>query len=159
MTLPLTTIGRAEKVDLPDLHLSAVPAKVDTGADSSTIWASQVSEQPDGLHVVFFGKGHPKYTGEVKVFKQYTTTMVENSFGQKELRYKIKLRISVRSRLIRATFTLSDRQTKTYPILLGHRLLRGKFLVDVSDGELLHQKEKRKAQKLRESIKRLNEGA
>jgi hypothetical protein len=158
-TKALITIGRAEKIDLVDVSMGDVPAKVDTGADSSSIWVSHVAEQDDGLHIVFFGTGSPYFTGdEIVIRSGYRVTRVANSFGQKELRYKLKLRIRVRGRLIRATFTLSDRSQKTYPILLGRRLLQGKFIVDVSQGEALIADEKQKAKQLKQALRQLKNG-
>jgi ribosomal protein S6--L-glutamate ligase len=135
----LTIIGRAENINLLDFKLSGITAKVDTGADSSSIWVSNVEEKSDGLEFVLFGPSSPLYTGKVQRFSRadYTRTIVANSFGQKEMRYKVKLRIQLKERIIRASFTLSDRSQKTYPILLGRRLLQGKFLVDVSGGNPL----------------------
>lgn len=153
----LGIVGRAEMIDLPDLGLSEVPAKIDTGADSSAIWVSRVEEKADGLHCVFFGKGSPFYSGkEVIIGKGYVITRVANSFGHKELRYKLKLRIRIHGRLIKASFTLSDRATKTYPILLGRRLLAGKFLVDVTRGNTLAEIEKAKAEQLRQELQNLS---
>ena len=146
-TKKLTTIGRAEKLDLLDFGITDVPAKIDTGADTSSIWATKVQEKEDGLYFVLFGPDSPHYTGVVQRFTapDYSMTRVANSFGQKELRYKVKLRVKVKGRAIRATFTLSDRSQKTYPILLGRRLLHGKFVVDVSGGAPLLEEEQEKA--------------
>jgi hypothetical protein len=153
-----TIIGRAEKIELLDLGLTKVPAKTDTGADTSSIWASSVEEKADGLYCIFFGKKSPFYSGEAVHFppSSYTLTRVANSFGHAELRYKVKLRIRVNGRLVRATFTLSDRSLKTYPILLGRRLLHNKFLVDVTKGEALHAEEKKRAARLRKHISKLS---
>jgi hypothetical protein len=154
----LTTIGRAEKIDIVDFGLQSVPAKVDTGADSSSIWVSQVSERPDGLQCVLFGPESPYYTGEIIwIAKSYSVTRIANSFGHKEVRYKVQLRIRVRDKLIKATFTLADRSTKTYPILLGRRMLHGKFLVDVSQGKPLYEAEKRKRGLLQHDLQILND--
>jgi len=152
---PLTVIGRAENIDLLDFDMSSVPAKVDTGADSSAIWVSSIEEKEDGLHFILFGPEHPSYTGVIQHFTKpdYTLTRVANSFGQKELRYKVKLRIRVKERAIRATFTLSDRSQKTYPILLGRRLLHGKFLVDVAGGDPLKELEDQKAAALEHELR------
>jgi hypothetical protein len=151
-------IGRAEQIDIIDLNVNNVPAKIDTGADNSAIWASYVEETPGGLECVFFGPGSPFYTGlVVRMPTGYQITRVANSFGQKELRYKIKLRIRVNGRAIRATFTISDRSQKTYPILLGRRLLKGKFVVDVSKGQALREAEKSKAKKLHSDLSKLRE--
>lgn len=153
MSKKLDVIGRAERIEIRNLGLKDVPAKIDTGADGSTIWASKVSEQSDGLLCVFFGPGNEYYTGEEIVFPRYKTAYVENSFGVKEQRYKVKLNVTVKGRLIRASFTLSDRAQKTYPILLGRRLLKDKFLVDVSQGEPLSDKENQKSMIIQEKVK------
>jgi ribosomal protein S6--L-glutamate ligase len=154
----LTTIGRAEKIDLLDFDLLNVPAKVDTGADTSAIWASSIGEKEDGLYFVLFGPESPNYTGVIQRFTRpdYTLTRVANSFGQKELRYKVKLRVRVKGRVIRATFTLSDRSEKVYPVLLGRRLLHGKFLVDVTDGEPLAELEEQRAALLEADLRKIS---
>ncbi len=156
---PLTVIGRAEKIDLRDFGLMNVPAKVDTGADTSSLWVSDIKEEHDGLHFVLFGPGSPYYTGAEQVFStsDYELTRVANSFGQKELRYKIKLRITLKDRLVRATFTLADRSQKTYPILIGRRLLHRKFLVDVTGGDAMREEEDRKKRMLERDMGAINQ--
>lgn len=154
MPKKLTTIGRAEKIEMPAYGLSGIPAKIDTGADSSSIWASGIVEENDELRFVLFAPGSPYYTGKTITLKkdEYTVTRVANSFGHRELRYKVKLSIRAKDRLVRASFTLADRSKKTYPILLGRRLLNGKFLVDVRSGEPLIEEESAKADKLKLEI-------
>lgn len=154
MTQNLTTIGRAEKITLKEFGVHDIPAKIDTGADSSSIWASGISEENDELRFVLFAPGAAYYTGKVITLDSdhFSVTRVENSFGHRETRYKIKLSIIVKGRTIKATFTLADRSKKTYPILLGRRLLNGKFLVDVRSGEPLVEEESAKTEKLRLDI-------
>lgn len=150
----LMIIGRAEKADLVDMGLTKVPVKIDTGADASSIWAHATEVRDNKLHVIFFGKESEFYTGEEHVFlpQDFTVTRVANSFGQREIRYKIKLRIKIKKRTINGTFTLSDRSTKLYPILIGRSLLRKKFLVDVSKGNPLLEAEKERSLRLKEEL-------
>lgn len=150
-------IGRAEKIDFPELGLTAIPAKIDTGADLSSIWVSQVRESAEGLLVVLFGPGSSFYTGEALVFspKAYTITRIASSFGHKELRYRVKLSVRVKNKRINGTFTLADRKDKTYPVLLGRRLLHEKFVVDVSQGDPLIKEERKKKDKLRRELEEL----
>ena len=147
MTKKLTTIGRAERIDLIDFAVKSVPAKVDTGADTSSIWTSAVSEVGEQLCFTLFAPSSEYYTGEVIRLPRsaYSITRVANSFGVKELRYKVKIKIAIKGRVVRATFTLSDRSQKMYPILLGRRLLNRKFLVDVSGGDPLIDEEQARA--------------
>ncbi len=153
-----TIIGRAENIDLVDLAVFGVPAKTDTGADSSAIWVSDVRLDDEGLYCIFFGPASEFYTGNPVKFpmSSFSVTRVANSFGEKELRYKVKMRIRVKGRLIRATFTLSDRSRKTYPVLLGRRLLHNKFLVDVTKGQPLRDAEQEKTARLKSDMQRLD---
>jgi hypothetical protein len=150
-----TTIGRAEKVYLLDYLDKPVVAKVDTGADLSSIWASEIHETDGVLTFCLFGSESPAFTGDVVRLSEgeYSITRVANSFGQRELRYMVKFRIRLARRVIVATFTLADRSTKTYPILLGRRLLQGKFVVDVSKGQPLSDKEQAARERLRIELK------
>jgi hypothetical protein len=151
----LTVIGRAERIRLVNHGEPLVPAKVDTGADVSSIWATQVKEQDGKLGFVLFGKKSEFYTGEhISLPKsEYKLTRIANSFGDKELRYVVKLRIEVHGRKINTHFSLANRSRKTYPILLGRRFLQGRFLVDVSQGEPLIEIEKAKKAKLDDDLK------
>lgn len=155
----LTLIGRAEKVDFPQLAFKHIPAKVDTGADASSIWAHEVNVSNGKLEVVFFGPESPYYDGKIHTFPKsaYTMTRVSSSFGHREVRYKLKLKIKVKQRIINGSFTLSDRSAKLYPILLGRSLLKHKFLVDVAKGKPLIAEEKARRAKLKEEILSLNE--
>lgn len=150
----LALIGRAEKVNLLQLSAFKVPAKIDTGADASSIWAHSVKKDDKNLRVTFFGPRSAHYTGEVHTFlpNEYTITRVSNSFGHREIRYKVKLQIGIKGKLIKGTFTLADRSTKLYPILIGRSLIRNKFLVDVTKGSPLIAEEKARKVALREEI-------
>lgn len=150
---PLQIIGRVEEVEFVDYGISAA-AKVDTGAESSSLWASAIVEDDAGLSFIFFGPASPLYTGKaVHVGKgHYKQAYVVNSFGQKELRYKVKLRVNLADRLIAATFTLSSRENMVYPILVGRRLLYGKFVVDVRGGTPLAEEEQKRSFELQNSV-------
>jgi hypothetical protein len=150
----LTIIGRAEKMDIIDHNVINLPVKIDTGADTSSIWASKVEKVGKNLHVVLFDEKNPYYTGEIIVYKprQYTTTRVAKSFGVKELRYKVKLKVRILERTINATFSLADRSKKLYPVLIGRSLLNKKFLVDVSKGHPLARQEKQRARALKKVL-------
>ncbi|HEV2403034.1 MAG TPA: RimK/LysX family protein [Candidatus Saccharimonadales bacterium] len=130
------TIGRTEEIYLPGYIDQAVIAKVDTGADVSSIWASGIHKLQNKLEFRLFAPGSPYYTGTVITLPrgEYSLKIITNSFGQRESRYSVKLRIKLAGRTVRASFTLADRSQMAYPILLGKRLLRGKFVVDVSRG-------------------------
>lgn len=156
----LTLIGRAEKVDFPQLSAVKVPAKIDTGADASSIWAHKIENDDGTLKVVFFGLSSEHYDGKVHIFSanQYTITRVSSSFGHKEVRYKVKLKIIIKGRLINGTFNLANRGTKLYPILIGRSLLRQKFIVDVSKGSPLTAAENARKAALEKELIKLKDG-
>lgn len=133
MTLQDTNIiGSTEKVDFPEFNLEGIPAKVDTGADSSAIWASAINEHEGELTFTLFDKSSRFYTGQPITTKDYQLTQVKNSFGHAEFRYKVRLKVRLSGRLIIARFTLADRSANRFPILIGRRTLHGKFFVDVT---------------------------
>ncbi|MGH7142073.1 MAG: RimK/LysX family protein [Candidatus Saccharimonadales bacterium] len=128
----INTLGSTILVDFPVLGLNKVPAKVDTGAASSSVWASSIDEEDGTLQYVLFDRLSPFYTGQKLSTRAFTYTPIRNSFGHTELRYKVRLQIIISGRTIRASFTLADRAKNSSPVLIGRRTLRGKFLVDVS---------------------------
>lgn len=127
-------IGSTEKVSFPTLNVSDVHAKIDTGADVSSIWCGSINPVDEGIECVFFSPSSEHYTGEKVFFKkgEYKFSRVHNSFGHDEKRYKVKIPVIISGRRVLASFTLSDRSKKTYPILIGRKLLARKFLVDVT---------------------------
>ncbi len=147
-------IGRVEKVSFPELSIKNVHAKIDSGADLSSLWATGIHEDGNILKFKLFGRKSPHYTGkEIEIpAPHYLLTRVANSFGHKEFRYVVKLQIKLSGKIIVATFTLSDRAKKTYPILIGRKLLKGKFLVDVSKGTPLNMIESKKKTRMEKEL-------
>ncbi|HSX07319.1 MAG TPA: RimK/LysX family protein [Candidatus Saccharimonadales bacterium] len=133
-------VGRAEKIAFPELGFKGVPARIDTGAKTSAIWAD-ATQTGDTLTITFFGKTSPLYTGEAVKVREFETVTVTSSTGQVQERYKIRLLVKIKGRKIRAWFTLADRSTQVYPVLVGRNLLRGKFIVDVQKGHELSEQE------------------
>src|SRR5262249_40434390 len=128
----LPHIGTTVHVSLFGGRYANVPAKVDTGADSSSVWASEIVERNGKLSFVLFDNTSPFYDGKLITTSDYKVISVKNSFGQSEFRYKTHLTLKVEGRAIRAHVTLADRSGNRYPVLIGRRTLSGKFLVDVS---------------------------
>ncbi|WP_369822756.1 ATP-dependent zinc protease [Spirosoma sp. 209] len=138
---PKQVIGMTDLIDFPDLGLFEVQAKVDTGAFTSSLHCKNVRLVRAGertrLSFWLIGK-----TGEpARRFysDQYSQRMIRNSFGVAEKRYVIKTCVVLFGRRIRAEFTLADRERLKNPVLLGRKLLRNRFLVDVSQKNLSYQ--------------------
>lgn len=147
-------IGRVERIDFPELSIKGVHAKIDSGADLSSLWATAIHEEDGVLRFKLFGRKSPHYTGkEIEIPKpHYLLTRIANSFGHKEMRYLVKLQIKLSGRLMVATFSLSDRSRKTYPILIGRKLLKGKFLIDVAKGKPLTELENLKKDRMKKEL-------
>jgi glutathione synthase/RimK-type ligase-like ATP-grasp enzyme len=133
-------VGRKVLISFPAHNITDVPAKVDTGADRSAIWASSITESDGVLSYTLFDTSSPCYTGEVIQTKDFHITSIKNSFGFAEFRYRVKLFVILEGRKIRVSFTLADRSRNRYPILIGRRTLQGKFLVDVSRDPIASEK-------------------
>lgn len=146
-----TIIGRAEKVRFPELGNCVLYARIDTGAKTSSIWAMDISETEDGLVVRFASPEHEINVHQA-VFRHYDKVRVASSMGHQQVRYKVKIPVVLRRRRIVATFTLSDRSTQVYPVLIGRSTLAGKFIVDVSRGSPLRDAERRRSAELQKNI-------
>jgi hypothetical protein len=147
-------IGRAERLDLPELGFLGVPARIDTGAKTSAIWATNVHERDGGLAFRLFGPESPLYTGEEHFAPQFSTVVVASSIGLEQDRYKVVLLIKIRGKKIRTSFTLADRSQQAYPVLIGRNALRGKFLVDVKSGRPNYRAESRRSELLQQEQER-----
>lgn len=146
-----TLIGRAERIQFPTLGNEVLYARIDTGAKTSSIWATVLSESKDGLVVRFADPSFSiyKYT---HTFAHYDRVRVASSMGHQQVRYKVKLPIIISRRRIIATFTLSDRSTQVYPVLIGRSTLTNKFIVDVSRGSPLKDEEMKRSIALQANI-------
>lgn len=129
-------IGRKEKISIPEFDLNLVWAKVDTGAYTSSIHAENIEViEKEGNKILSFQvlmPGHKSFTGKTLEFEKFREKRVKNSFGHAETRYLIEVTFKLAGEEYLAEFTLSDRSSMRNAVLLGRKILRNKFLVDVS---------------------------
>lgn len=123
-------------MDLPGLGLYNIHAKIDTGAFTSSLHCSRAEVVNGLLEFVLLDDEHPEFTGMKFVFKEYAERDVKNSFGVAERRYVIITSIKIFDEEITAEFSLSDRDALRFPILLGRKILRDRFLIDVTKKNL-----------------------
>ncbi len=145
-------VGRAEYLDFPELDVLHVPARIDTGAKTSSLWASKATVDDDILNVILFDEGNPQFTGRVLSFDKYDVTVISTSTGEEQERYKIRLLTKIKGKKIRAWFTLADRSTQVYPVLIGRNVLLGKFVVDVKKGQSLKVEERKRSEMLKAKL-------
>jgi hypothetical protein len=135
----MVILGRCDRVDLPELGLNSIHAKVDTGAYTCSLHCSSAEVVNGQLEFILLDEEHPEFTGMKFVFKKFTQREIKNSFGIAERRYVIKTTVRIFDRLIRAEFSLSDRDNLRFPVLLGRKILRKRFLIDVTKKNLSFQ--------------------
>jgi len=134
-TRKLEIIGNSAFITLQGIK--NVPAKIDTGAESSSVWASDITlDSEDKLSFCLFAPGSEFYTGERITTDDYKAMLVRNSTGQAKVRYRVRLSVKIGQKHVKAGFTLADRSKNNFPVLIGRRLLKNRFLVDVSQLEV-----------------------
>lgn len=128
----LKLIGRREFVDFPKLGLSQMEAKIDTGAYTSSIHCETININYENLKPILY------FTIEVEQkqpfrFEEFTKKKVKNSFGEMEERYVIRTLVRLGKKNIWSTLSLSKRDNMRYPVLIGRRLIKGKFIIDPNE--------------------------
>ncbi|WP_413161658.1 ATP-dependent zinc protease [Capilliphycus salinus ALCB114379] len=142
----ISIIGWREWVALPELGVTAIKAKIDTGARSSAIHA---------FHVETFWKGekhwvrfqmHPfqrntseTITAEAQILDERE---VRNSGGHAEKRIAILTTVELEKQRWPIELTLTNRDVMGFRMLLGRAAVRGHFLVNPGRSYLLSQKPK-----------------
>lgn len=125
-------IGRREEIDFPDLGLFGIIAKIDTGAYTTALHCHDIKEKNGVLHFKLLDPSHPEYNEQDQKFTEYSQKEIKNSFGEIERRYIIKTIIQMGEKRIKAVVSLSDRGNMRYPVLIGRKLLKNRFIVDVA---------------------------
>jgi hypothetical protein len=127
-------IGWREWVQLPDLGVVEMKAKVDTGADNSSLHAFNLERfRRDGMEYVRF-EIHPKQRSRKPSIRCEAPLEMEkkvkNPGGRSELRPVIRTRVIVAGVELDALVNLTSRDEMGFRMLLGRRAVRSHFLVD-----------------------------
>lgn len=138
-----TTIGRKDKADFPELFLTNISLKVDTGAYTSTIHCHHITEVviDEERYVEFqlLDPSHLKFKDEKFKTKKYKKKIIKNSFGESEQRFVIETIIIIFGKEYPIELSLSERSDMKYPILIGRKLLNERFIVDTSQVNLSYK--------------------
>jgi len=131
-------IGWKEYVDLPELGVRGLKAKVDTGARTSSLHVDALrieQRHPDGTAEVSFEvpldrrrperrvRARARMLGEVKI---------TDSGGASEVRPLIETELVLGRVSKRVLVTLTNRTGMLFRMLLGRKTLEGDFIVDVA---------------------------
>lgn len=139
-------LGRYDRVDLPGLGLKNIHAKIDTGAYTCSLHCRRAQVVDGVLEFVLLDEEHPEFTGMKFQFTDYEVRNIKNSFGEVERRYVIVTTLKIFNEEITTEFSLSNRGSLKFPILIGRKILRDRFLIDVKQKNLSY-KEKRAQQR------------
>lgn len=126
-------IGRREFVGLPDLHIQAIEAKIDTGAYTSALHCSIIDPVSEKNRVRFklLDEDYPEYNDVLFDFPIHKIKTIRSSNGTLQKRYIIRTHIQIGNTSILTDFSLTDRSAMRYPVLIGRKALKGNFIVDV----------------------------
>ncbi|MDP5170041.1 MAG: RimK/LysX family protein [Bacteroidia bacterium] len=146
-------IGRSDKADFPELDLFDIDIKIDTGAYTSAIHCHKIKEKEiDGERMISFvllDPSHPQYNKKEYRAKIHKEKLVKSSNGKSQKRYIIKTKIVLFGKKYSIELSLSERGEMRYPVLIGRKLLRRKFIVDSDLSNLSYQLKIQNSQQLK----------
>lgn len=126
------TVGSLLRLDLPLLNIQHLKAKVDTGAFSGALHATDMREiagKQGNKRLRFYALGKRSHKVETD---NYHVRKVKSSSGHTSIRYAIDTEVTILGETYPITLTLSDRKGMRYEMLIGRKFLRlHGFLVDV----------------------------
>jgi len=137
--IKIRVIGRREFVSLSKLGILRMEAKIDTGAYTSSLHCENINVNYENSKPILYftveqkGLASPEFIN--LRFETFSQKIIKNSFGEMEERYVIRTLIHIGKKKIWSDISLSNRDAMRYPVLIGRKLLKGKFLIDV---EQLH---------------------
>ena len=130
----LMTLGWREWVDLPELGLTSIKAKVDTGARTSALHAFEVRQfDVEGRCKVEF-RMHPRQKDNETVVvcraDVIDERVVRDSGGHAEKRWVIETPVTIGGETWPIEITLTARDDMLFRMLLGRTAIRKRAVVD-----------------------------
>ena len=128
----LPVVGWRELVHLPELGLRGIPAKIDTGARTSSLHGVVLDEfERDGEKYVRFAVDFEKpHVRQICEAVHVDIRGITSSNGETQYRYVIKTPLKIGDIRFRAEISLADRSDMKFPMLIGRSSLRRRFVVD-----------------------------
>ena len=128
-TFSFTPLGWREWVTLPSHNDFKLKAKIDTGARSSSIHATNIQIYQKGKiervkFQIFQSKSFLNMNTKLVSYKK-----IKSSFGETEVRPVIHLKIQFVSEVWVTEITLAQRSGLTYPMLIGRNTLNKKHII------------------------------
>lgn len=129
-------IGRRDYLNLPSFGLADIQAKIDTGAYGCSLHCHEIGvvkvDDKEVLRFKLLDPKHLEYQDKFNYASEFNDKIVKSSSGIAEHRYTIITEANIFNQTHIIEFSLTDRANMKYPILLGRKFLRGRFVVDVA---------------------------
>jgi ribosomal protein S6--L-glutamate ligase len=136
-------VGSEEWCSFPELGIPTIKARVDSGAKTSALHAINIAPfEKDGENWVKFDINPIQNNSKTVIHCQAPLVdkrVVKSSSGYREQRYVIKSQIQVGEINWEAEFTLTNRDSMGFRMLLGREAMSGRLLVDPEQKYLLGQ--------------------
>lgn len=132
----LSIIGRIEPISILDLELFDLDAKIDTGAYSNSLHCDDITVEDGFVTFRLLDKVHPSYHNKKIKIPLYQEKRVKSSNGIIQKRAFIQVNIKFANKIYRTVISLTSRADMKYPMLIGRKFLKNRFLVDVSKKNL-----------------------
>lgn len=127
-------IGWREWVALPELNISQIKAKVDTGARTSALHAFALKPFMQGNVQKISFDIHPLQHDTSSIISCVADVVdkrwVTDSGGHEEERYVIKTPITIAGQTWLIEITLTERENMLFRMLIGRSALRRRFVVN-----------------------------
>lgn len=129
-------IGREEWCSLPDLALPAIKARVDSGAKTSSIHASNIQTYNRQGQLWISFEVHPLQNNRRTKIRCEKPVLdlrpVKSSSGVSESRYVISSSLQLGDDVWDIELTLANRDSMGYRMLLGREAMTGRLIIDPS---------------------------
>ena len=149
----LTLVGWREWLALPDLGISAIKAKIDTGARTSALHVEKIERfERDGQRWVRFElnpasrRRRKPLVCEAPVADERPVT---DSGGDRAVRPFIRTLVALGDDVWGVEINLTNRRSMLFPMLLGRTAMRGRLHVDPAQSFLLGRPRRLRARKER----------
>jgi hypothetical protein len=152
-TSEYTTIGWREWVGLPELGISKIKVKVDTGARTSALHATHVEVITKSKSKWVKFNVHPSQDGHGRIIKCEAPLLefrkIKSSTGHLTIRPVISSIVKLGEFLFEAEFTLVDREMMGFRMLLGREAIRNRFLVHAGRSFKVGKQKKKKLKRIK----------
>jgi len=127
-------VGWREWVSLPQLEIAKIKAKIDTGARSSALHASNIKRfRRNGKSMVRFEVCPAQHSRDGIVTVEaplLEMRSIRSSNGKSQVRPVIRTPVILGDRQWELELTLTNRDAMGFRMLLGRQALRKRFLID-----------------------------